>query len=372
MNPKQVPSRPEKNADTLLLLSLAIFALLAGFLFLSFSSDAVFLRRYLHLDSRLAGVFLTNAIPGFERVVTESDPDFVLEQRKFDLFLYFLVGIRHPSPQELFRVQLPVTTFYQQKKGPVPVTGTGVSRLQSPDGSRKPSPPERPVPAIPSPAPAPPQEIARPTTGPRVLIFHTHTSESYLPASGKTHQFNGRGDIVLVGKHLAETLERKYRIPVLHCDTIHDHYPFRDSYQRSLATVEEYLKRYPELEVILDVHRDATPGLEHRVMIRNRPAAKIILVVGTDRLGLPHPHWEKNHQFAVELVDAIDRVYPDLAHRVILADARYNQHLHEKAILVEIGNEKSTLEETLYSAELFAEILASYLDASATLQSFSL
>src|SRR5690554_6749244 len=128
MNPKQVPSRPEKNADTLLLLSLAIFALLAGFLFLSFSSDAVFLRRYLHLDSRLAGVFLTNAIPGFERVVTESDPDFVLEQRKFDLFLYFLVGIRHPSPQELFRVQLPVTTFYQQKKGPVPVSGAGVSR----------------------------------------------------------------------------------------------------------------------------------------------------------------------------------------------------------------------------------------------------
>ncbi|NLY89072.1 MAG: stage II sporulation protein P [Firmicutes bacterium] len=362
-------SRPE-NTDTLLLLCLTVLTLITGFLLLTFSSDSVFLRRYLHFDSRLAGVFFTSVIPGFEQVVTESDPDLVLEQRKLDLLLHFLVGIRHPSPQELLRVQLPVTTFYQQKKSLVPVSGAGVSRLQPPAGVRK--VPERPVPAIPSPAPAPPQEIEKPTTGPRVLIFHTHTSESYLPVSGKTHQFNGKGDIVLVGKHLAETLETKYRIPVLHCDTIHDHYPFRDSYQRSLATVEEYLKRHPELEIIIDVHRDATPGLEHRAMIRNRPAAKIILVVGTDRLGLLHPNWEKNHQFAVELVDAINRVYPDLAHRVILADARYNQHLHEKAILVEIGSEKSTLEEALYSAELFAEILASHLDPAATLQSFSL
>ena len=367
---KQAPLHQEKSTDTVLLLILAAFALLAGFLFLSFSSDSVFLRRYLHLDSRLAGVFFTRAIPGFERVIAEPDPDLVLEQRKLDLFLYFLVGIRHPSPQELFRVQLPVTTFYQQKKGPVPVSGAGVSRFSPPANGQK--PPERPVPAVPSPAPAPPQEIERPATGPRVLIFHTHTSESYLPVSGKTHRFNGKGDIVQVGKHLAETLEKKYRIPVLHCDTIHDHYPFRDAYQRSLASVEEHLVRQPELEVIIDIHRDATPGLEHRVMIRNRPAAKIILVVGTDRLGLPHPNWEKNHQFAVELVDAINRGYPDLAHRVILADARYNQHVHERAVLVEIGNEKSTLEEALYSAELFAEILASHLDSATTLQSFSL
>ncbi len=367
---KKAPLRPGKNTDAFLLLSLAALTLITGLLFLSFSNDSAFLRRYFHLDSRLAGIFFTNAIPGFKQVITESDPDLVLEERKLDLFLYFLVGIRQQTPQELFRVQLPVTTFYQQQNTLVPVSGAGVARWEPPAGGRK--LPERPVPAIPSPAPAPPREMEKPATGPRVLIFHTHTSESYLPASGKTHQFNGKGDIVLIGKRLAETLERKYRIPVLHCDTIHDHYPFRDSYQRSLATVEEYLKRHPELEVILDVHRDATPGLEHRVMIQNRPAAKIVLVVGTDRLGLQHPNWEKNHQFAMELVDAINRIYPDLAHRVILADARYNQHLHEKAVLVEIGNEKSTLEESLYSAELFAEILASYLDPAATLQSFSL
>ena len=165
-------------------------------------------------------------------------------------------------------------------------------------------------------------------------------------------------------------MERRYRIPVLHCDTIHDHYPFRDSASAPWPRSRITWKRHPELEIILDLHRDATPGLEHRVMIRNRPAAKIVLVV--EPTARPSPSGTgKNHQFAMELVTAINRVYPDLAHRVILADA-HNQHVHEKAILVEIGNEKSTLEESLYSAELFAEILASYLDPAATLQSFSL
>src|SRR5690554_831239 len=124
--PKKVPLRPEKNTDTLLLLSLATLTLFTGVLL--FSSDSVFFRRYFHFDSRLAGVFFTSTIPGFQQVITESDPDLVLEQRKLDLFLYFLVGIRHPTPQELFRVQLPVTTFYQQKKNLVPVSGAGVSR----------------------------------------------------------------------------------------------------------------------------------------------------------------------------------------------------------------------------------------------------
>jgi len=367
---------PEKDLEVLLVVSLAFFTFLTGFLiaFLETKKEenwsppggpVLLLRRYFHLDSRLGWTFFNNVIPGFNRVKTESDPDLILERRGIDFLIHLLLDIRYPSPQELLRVQLPATAFYQQKFSSVP-TGAGISRTHP--AFRAGDPPERKPPS--APLPTPPKRI-EPEPEPQVLIFHTHTSESYVPVSGKTHHNNARGDIVQVGKHLAQTLKEKYRIPVLHCDIIHDHYPFRDSYQRSLETVREYLARHPGLEVILDIHRDATPGLEHRVNIQGKTAAKIILVVGTDRLGLSHPTWGKNHQFAVELVDAVNRSYPGLAHRVILADARYNQHLHERAILVEIGNDKSTMEEARYSAELFAEILAAYLDSS-SLQSFSL
>lgn len=370
-------SYPAKNLEMLLVITLALIIFITGF-FIAFldtekeekwplhGSPVLLLRRYFHLDSRLGWTFFRKVIPGFDRIITEGDPDLILERRGIDFLIHLLLDIRYPSPQELLRVQLPVTAFYQRKISSVP-TVAGISRtppaLKEGDAA-----PERKPPA--APLPTPPKRI-EPEPEPQVLIFHTHTSESYIPVSGKTHHNNAKGDIVQVGKYLAQTLEEKHRIPVLHCDTIHDHYPFRDSYQRSLETVREYMARHPGLEVILDIHRDATPGLEHRINIKGKTAAKIIIVVGTDRLGLSHPTWEKNHQFAVELVDAMNRSYPGLAHRVILADARYNQHLHERAILVEIGNEKSSMEEALYSVELFAEILAAYLNTS-SLQSFSL
>lgn len=365
-----------KNPEMSLVITLALIIFIAGFLIafldpekegnsLLHGGPVLLLRRYFHLDSRLGWTFFCKVIPGFDRIKTEGDPDLILERRGMDFLIHLLLDIRYPSPQELLRVQLPVTAFYQQKNSTVPAVA-GISRTSP--AFRAGEVPERKPPAVP--LPTPPKRI-EPEPEPQVLIFHTHTSESYLPVSGKTHHNNARGDIVQVGRHLAQTLEEKHGIRALHSDTIHDHYPFRDSYQRSLETVRQYLARHPGLEVIVDLHRDATPGLEHRVNIKGKTAAKIIIVVGTDRLGLSHPTWEKNYQFAMELVDAMNRTYPGLAHRVILADARYNQHLHERAVLVEVGNEKSTMEEALYAVELFAEILAAYLETS-SLQSFSL
>jgi len=69
----------------------------------------------------------------------------------------------------------------------------------------------------------------------------------------------------------------------------------------------------------------------------------------------------KNHQFALELAETINRLYPGLVLKVIQADARYNQHLHDKAIIVELGNQYSTLEEAKNSAIYLAEVIADYL-----------
>ena len=159
---------------------------------------------------------------------------------------------------------------------------------------------------------------------------------------------------------------RGLRIKTIHCATIHDYYPFREAYQRSEETVRQLLKENPQVEVVLDLHRDATPGLDHRVNINGKTAAKLILVVGSERLGLELPHWEKNHQFAQSLLEVMDRLYPNLAHEIILAEARYNQNLHPQSIIVEIGDDKSTREEVLYSVQLFAEVLATYLKISQT------
>lgn len=314
-----------------------------------------YLKRLYHLDSQVGRNFLSQVIPGFKRYRFEEDPDFILDGKATDLLLRFLVNIRNPSPQEMFKTQFPFLARQDAIKG-YSLLNTAALQAQPKETIRRPSPlpPARTVP--------PPQE-AVPTPrveSPRVLIYHTHTSESYVPVSGQTHLHNGQGDIVRAGEKLTALLNQQYGIKTLHSDTIHDQYPFREAYQRSEVTVKELLEKHPKLDVVLDLHRDATPGLDHKVPIKGKTAAKIILVVGSDRLGLAHPNWDKNSRFANALLAIMDQLYPNLAHGVILAEARYNQHLHPQSIIVEFGDDKSTWEEVNYSLELFAEVLAFY------------
>lgn len=313
----------------------------------------VYLKRLYHLDSQVGRNFFAQVIPGFKRYRFEDDPDPILDAKRADLLLRFLINIRSPSPRELFKAQFPLlaqanlTPNYALQKAAARTTPQPIAPRPAP------RPPVRPGP-VSDPLPAPRTEP------PRVLIYHTHTSESYVPVSGNTHLHNGRGDIVRAGETLAALLNQKYGIKTLHCDTIHDFYPFRDAYKRSEETVKALLQEHPGLEVLLDLHRDATPGLNHKVAIKGKTAAKIILVVGSDRLGLPHPDWEKNFHFANSLLAVMDQLYPNLAHGVILAEARYNQHLHPQSVIVEFGDDQSTWDEVAYSLELFAEVLATY------------
>lgn len=313
-----------------------------------------YLKRLYHLDSQVGRSFFSQVIPGFKRYRIEEDPDFILDAKATDLLLRFLVNLRNPSPQEMFKTQFPLLARQNGGKE-YSLLNTATLPAQPKATVQRPSPlpPTRTVP--PRPAVPPPR-----VESPRVLIYHTHTSESYVPVSGQTHLHNGKGDIVRAGEKLTALLKEQYGIETVHSDTIHDQYPFREAYQRSEVTVKTLLAKHPQLEVVLDLHRDATPGLEHKVPIKGKTAAKIILVVGSDRLGLAHPHWEKNSRFANALLALMDQLYPNLAHGVILAEARYNQHLHPQSIIVEFGDDNSTWEEVNYSLELFAEVLATY------------
>ncbi len=320
----------------------------------------LYIRRLYHLDSQLGRNFFSRVIPGFNRYRTEDDPDFILDTKNADLLFRFLVNIRYPSHQEMFKTQFPILSFVENEKNYhlTPVVSRSLPKQNLiPPTRTLPLPQEQPHQIL-------PKTREEPAT--KVLIYHSHTSESYLPVSGKTHIQNGRGDVVRVGASLANYLNNVYGIKTTHCDTIHDQYPFRDSYKRSAITVKQLLDQHSKVEVVLDIHRDATPGLNHQVKIGGKSAAKIILVVGSDQMGLHHPNWEKNHAFAKSLLGTMDRLYPGLAHGIILSEARYNQHLHQHSIIVEFGDEKSTWEEVNYSIQLFAEVLASHQNLSTT------
>ncbi len=204
---------------------------------------------------------------------------------------------------------------------------------------------------------------------PQVLIIHTHASEAYTPEPGweyepsdtlRTEDTNY--NVVRVGQEMADTLEAA-GIGVIHDTTIRDYPTYNGSYTRTLAAIEEYLATYPSIQIVIDVHRDAAENADGSAVAVSctadgQDAAQLMLVVGTDEGGLPHPDWEENLSLALRVQALLNRSYPDLCRSIDLRTERFNQHATLGSLLVEVGASGNTLAEALVSARLFADALA--------------
>ncbi len=199
--------------------------------------------------------------------------------------------------------------------------------------------------------------------GPKVLVYHTHTSESYvLKASdlGKkavpSFTTNPKYSVVRVGEELARNL-RKYGIETLHDGTVHD--KVRDAaYGVAINTLQSYKKGYPSAKVYIDVHRDATVNSKLRLTknINGRNAAQIMFVVGSDGKW-SFPGWQENLKFVLKLQQELNKKYPGLARPIRIVDKRYNQQISDGAILIEVGGDGNLLSECLESTKYLAEAL---------------
>lgn len=201
--------------------------------------------------------------------------------------------------------------------------------------------------------------------GPKVLIYHTHTTESYVLKEadlGKkdvpSFNSNPKYNVVRVGEELARNLE-KYGIDTLHNGTVHD--KVHDAaYGASINTLQSYKKSYPSIQVYIDIHRDAVdeskPKLRMTKEINGKNCAQIMFVVGADGM-LPHPEWKENLKFVLKLQQKLGEKYPGLAKPVRIVAKRYNQQISNNAILIEVGGDGNLLSECIESTKYLAEVL---------------
>ncbi|MGN1037159.1 MAG: stage II sporulation protein P, partial [Ruminococcus sp.] len=101
------------------------------------------------------------------------------------------------------------------------------------------------------------------TEEPQVLIYHTHTTETYEPYVRDFYDanFNYRTtdetkNVIMVGNAIQKELESA-GIGVIHSTEIHDYPSYNGAYDRSAETVNAILEQYPSIKVALDIHRDA-------------------------------------------------------------------------------------------------------------------
>lgn len=199
---------------------------------------------------------------------------------------------------------------------------------------------------------------------PLVGIYHTHTAESFIPDSGVAHRPGGQcGDIVDVGKALANQLE-KAGVKAIHSSAIHDYPSFMKAYGSSEATAQKMLGENPSLQMIFDIHRDAEKRENVTAVVNGIQVAKIAIVVANGHQDLPQPHWQQNYAFAKLIEAKLNEKYPGLCRGILLEEWRYNQHLHPRALLLEVGSQESSKEEAIRSIELLGDILVEILAES--------
>jgi len=210
--------------------------------------------------------------------------------------------------------------------------------------------------------------------GPRVLIYHTHTTESYVPtleqigdADTPSRQRNPAYNVVRVGEELAQILRNRYNIGVIHNGTVHTYPSDIGAYKRSLTTAINILRDYPSISIVLDIHRDGLGGANGKLRtvttLNGTSVARIMMVVGTDSTGLSHPNWRENLKLAIKIQNLLLKQNPNLVKPIHISKNRYNQHIKPGALLMEIGGDGNLLSEALESTKYIAKAIDEILNS---------
>jgi stage II sporulation protein P len=214
--------------------------------------------------------------------------------------------------------------------------------------------------------------VSKKKAGPRVLIVHTHSSEAYKKTSSdkyaksdpaRTQDMNYT--VMRVGKEMMDTLNRA-GVPTIQDRAVHDYPSYNGSYASTLESTKKYLKKYPSIECVIDVHRDAMQRkdgtrLKGATTINDESVAQIMIVSGTNQTGLAHPHWHQGLAFACKFQKQLNTDYKSLTRPIDLREERFNMHTTKKSIILEVGSVANTLDEAILAGKYSALSLAKLL-----------
>lgn len=205
-----------------------------------------------------------------------------------------------------------------------------------------------------------------------VLIYHTHTCEAYTQTadakyvpSGDWRTTDFSQSVVKVGDELAKEL-KSLGLNVIHDKTNHEPPKLGTAYERSLTTMESYEEKYGDIPVFIDLHRDAyelESGKADCVEVDGKSLAKVMFVVGTGEGKTGNgfdirPDWKSNYSLAKSVTSKLQKINPKLARDVRVKTGRYNQHLSSASMLIEVGHNYNTLQQSLNTVPYLAKCIA--------------
>lgn len=197
---------------------------------------------------------------------------------------------------------------------------------------------------------------------PRVLILHTHSTESYTQAgedyveTSDWRTLDERYNMLSIGDRVVEILEEN-GITAIQDRELYDYPSYNGSYTRARKSIAAYLEEYPSIQLVLDLHRDASGGengqMRTLAQVEGETSAQLMVVLGTN-----HEKYEENLSLALKLHAQLETQNSGIMRPLQLRSQRFNQDLCSGALLIEVGAAGNTHAEALRAAGELAEAIA--------------
>ena len=212
------------------------------------------------------------------------------------------------------------------------------------------------------------------TDEPQVLLVHTHATESYekydrdiYDTRNTWRSTDNSINMVAVGNAMEKVLTEN-GIGVIHDTTQHDYPSYNGSYERSAETIKAYLKEYPTIKVVLDLHRDAMQRdnaiVKPVAEINGKKAAQLMIIAACDDGSMGVPEWRENLRFAAAYQSYMESMYPQMTKPVFFCYRKYNMDITTGSLLLEFGSNANTLEEAVYTAQMAGQALSALIKSN--------
>lgn len=201
---------------------------------------------------------------------------------------------------------------------------------------------------------------------PTVLIVHSHATEGYA-GTENYRSLDEAQNMIAIGEELVRVLQAG-GIRVIHDKTYHDHPDYDASYGNARSTIREYLEKYPSIQMVLDIHRDASDSTAGQLItsatVGGQKSSQLMMVVGTDASGNSHPDWQKNLSLALKLSALLEAENPGISRPISLRRERFNMDLTAGSLLVEVGAAGDTLAQAKLAANALAQAILQLADGA--------
>ena len=171
-------------------------------------------------------------------------------------------------------------------------------------------------------------------------VYMSHNDESYVSGDGYDSIY-GAGGIHDIAKQIKSHLEEQ-NVNVTLDETLHIPHD-TNAYVRSSVTATKIINNISP-DAIFDIHRDGTSRGFYITEVDGKERCMVRIVIGKS-----NPNMSINREFALNLMNTANEICPWLFVDLYVGQGHYNQALHNKAVLFEMGShlvEKDLVVET--------------------------